>query len=247
MLSAGNLLSQEGVGLAWYLTSILALCPPISVLGARRPGSRVWGWFVLLPLIAVLGWPAATVLGTHQVLPSLQLEAPPLIGFALVLVMGCGNYAGTRFGLAACLFAAGQCLIVLPATRFVAESNAAPDAYRAAGALLWLLAAATANRAVRRPRLAPSGVDRLWRDFRDLFGIVWAHRLQERINAEAARERWPVRLTSEGFLWEPQVDEPARTRALPRREHTLRWLLRRFVDDSWIDARLAYPASPKQD
>jgi hypothetical protein len=202
---------------------------------------------VLLPLIAVLGWPAATVLSTHQAPNALQLEAPPLIGFALVLVMGCGNYVGTRFGSAACLFAAGQCLVVMPATRFASQWSVAPDEYRAAGMLLCLLAAAVARRAASRPPPVSPGVNRLWCNFRDTFGIVWAHRLQERINAEAAREQWPARLMPDGFVWDAQADEPARARTLRRIDHTLRWLLRRFVDDSWIDERLARPPSPNLD
>lgn len=233
-----QLLSREGVGLAWYGSSILSLCAPISVLGARRPGSRVWGWFVLAPLVAVLGWPAATVLSTPAAPQSLQLEAPPVVGLVLVLVMGCGNYLGTRWGWSACLFAAGECLLVLPATRFAPHGSISPEAYRVAGAGLWFLAAAAAHLAFRNSRRGDHGIDRLWCDFRNLFGIVWAHRLQERTNAEAERQGWPARLTPAGLVWSPDADEPARGRTLPRIEHTLRWLLRRFVDDTWIDERM---------
>lgn len=247
VFGASRVLSADAVGVGWYMASILALCPPISVLGARRPGARAWTWFVLLPLVAVLGWPVATVAGTQGVVGPLELEAPHLVGFALVLVMGCGNYIGTRFGLAACLYALGQCLIVAPCTRFESPWEMTADQSRAAGALLWLLAAGAADLAARRPVPVSPGIDRLWFDFRNTFGIVWAHRLQERVNAEADREQWPARLTPDGLAWQPQADEPARARTLPRIEHALRWLLRRFVDEPWIDARLANSASPQHD
>jgi hypothetical protein len=123
--------------------------------------------------------------------------------------------------------------------------SVAPDAYRAAGTLLWLLAAVAAHRAARRSLPIDPGVDRLWSDFRNLFGIVWAHRLQERINAEAAREQWPVRLTPSGLVWQSEA-ESARAQALPRVEHILRWLLRRFVDDAWIAERLLPPQSDRR-
>jgi hypothetical protein len=238
ILAACDVVAQAVAGLAWYGVSIVSLCAPISVLGARRPGSRVWGWFVLAPLVAVLGWPAAAALSANQVPQALQLEAPPLIGFALVLVMGCGNYVGTRFGLSACLFAAGQCLLVLPATRWASRWSMAPDECRATGALLWLLSAAAAHLALRSFRRDDHGVDRLWFDFRNLFGIVWAHRLQERVNAEAAGGQWPARLTPAGILWQPDADESVRSRTSLQIEHTLRWLLRRFVDEPWIDLRI---------
>jgi hypothetical protein len=246
--AAFRLLPAGAADVAWYLCAVLALCPPIAVLGARRPGSHAWTWFVLLPLVAVLGWPAAAVVGTRGAVGPLELDAPPLVGVALVLVMGCGNYIGTRFGFAACLYAVGQCLIVLPGTRLTATWTIAADHYRVAGALLWLLAASAAHLAARRHTLNVSpGIDRLWFDFRNTFGIVWAHRLQERVNAEADREQWPARLTPDGLAWQPQADEPARAQALPRIEHTLRWLLRRFVDEPWIDARIVNPGPVRRD
>jgi len=47
-----------------------------------------------------------------------------------------------------------------------------------------------------RSRLA---LDRVWRDFQDLFGIVWARRVQERFNDDARRQRLAVRLGMHGL------------------------------------------------
>ncbi len=39
------------------------------------------------------------------------------------------------------------------------------------------------------------GPERVWRDFQELFGIVWMKRAMDRINIEfAEREQWPARL-----------------------------------------------------
>ena len=48
----------------WYAAAILGLCPPIAVLGAKRPGSRVWAAFVVLPLVLVFAWPALVGVGS---------------------------------------------------------------------------------------------------------------------------------------------------------------------------------------
>ena len=50
--------SSEWQDQLWYWTAVLSLVPPIAVLGAKRPGSEAWNFFVLLPLVCVLGWPA---------------------------------------------------------------------------------------------------------------------------------------------------------------------------------------------
>src|SRR5690606_10553116 len=97
---------------AWYFAAILSLCPMIAALGAKRPGARVWGAFILCPLVAVLGWPAVTLWFTRGPLPPLELSTPVLVGFALVLVMGTGNYLGTRYSLSAIGTALALCSVV---------------------------------------------------------------------------------------------------------------------------------------
>jgi hypothetical protein len=102
--------------------------------------------------------------------------------------------------------------------------------------------------AYRTRRNEPSyRFDRIWFDFLDQFGIVWARRIQDRINEMARREKWSVRLELDGFVDDQailistrSVDPAIETRI----EHTTRWLLRRFVDTTWIDARIGANDNP---
>jgi hypothetical protein len=84
----------------------------------------------------------------------------------------------------------------------------------------------------------PTGPDRVWHDFRDQFGIVWAQRVRERINERSTLENWPVRLERDGFVAQTDGAGNDVAAADPRVDHTLRWLLRRFVDEPWLNARL---------
>ena len=59
---------------------------------------------------------------------------------------------------------------------------------------------------------ALAGIDRVWLDFRDAFGVVWALCIEQRVNASAAMYGWPVVLNWTGFcqrLGEAAHDVPA--------------------------------------
>lgn len=220
----------------WYGVAELLLCPQIAVLGARRPGVAVWNWFVLLPLLVVLGWPVAAAALAGARPGSFTLETPPLVGLLLVLLMGTGNYAGTRFRLPFTLLV--PCSVVLILISLKSTSVLTPTAARMLAVWCVGAAAAIAWRAARRPGPVPTGPDRVWHDFRDQFGIVWAQRVRERINERSTLENWPVRLERDGFVAQTDGAGNDVAAADPRVEHTLRWLLRRFVDEPWLNARL---------
>jgi hypothetical protein len=226
----------------WYFTAIVGLCPAIAVLGARRPMSRVWNLFVIVPLLAVLGWPAMAVLLMDGLNPrELHLEAPPLAGFGLVLVMGNGNYVGTRYIWCVVLGAVGQLLLL---GSLAVETWATPttaSVIRPLG-LICLSAGPILARCLMSSRDAPpAGVDRVWSDFQNSFGIVWARRIMEHFNQEAHHKQWQVRLDPGGLSHTD--DSAARPRGLDEGERFMRWLLRRFVDEEWINARTAPPQS----
>jgi hypothetical protein len=84
--------------------------------------------------------------------------------------------------------------------------------------------------------------DRVWRDFRDRFGTLWAFRIMERVNTAAILAGWPVRLEWNGFQTSPLDAAPSRT-AMTVDEQDIGvdqalWnLLRRFVSSDWCQAR----------
>jgi len=223
----------------WYAAALLGLCPPIAVLGAKRPGSRVWTVFVVIPLVLVFAWPALTG-WVRQVPPArLQLETPVLFGFCLVLIMGYGNYLGTGHSLSALLTVVG-----LGALAFSLGNSPQPEqsiqpifstiAIVVAGHVCWLRKS--------RPPETTAGWDRVWWEFQESFGIVWAKRAMDRINHSAQTENWPAHWDIEGLVWHPDASTEQKVETRHRIDHTLRWLLRRFVDSEWIEQRLNEPA-----
>lgn len=223
---------------ATYLACVLSLCPLIAVLGARRPTSRVWDVFIILPLVAVLGWPAATVWRRFPELSPLQLEGPVMMGFALILLMGVGNYLGTRAGWGTFFVGVGVCLALAPfSTLFAASSNAALSWRTAAGLAIAAGSLSILSQA-RRPDGDADPFRRAWADFRNLFGLVWSIRIQERLNAQAEKESAPWRVGPEGLEWLVSASENDRSQAELRLNTLLRWHWRRFVDEEWINRRL---------
>ncbi len=234
----------------WYLCAVLQLCPPIAVLGSRRPGVQVWGWFILVPLIAVLGWPAWTELVWKLPGKPLALDRPAVLGFAIVTVMGAGNFLATRFWPTVLAGLIALSLVIVPLTADMPDWPVSRLAGREM-AVACLLAAAWATLAGRRrsTRSECGPLDdwnSLWEDFRSLFGFVWASRVAERVNMSAHNERWSTRLQVDGFVRAPAAEgqltaEETRTRV----DFTLRWILRRFVDVEWIDQRIkVFPPPP---
>lgn len=223
----------------WYAASVVMLCPFIAVLGAKRPTSRTWTGFVLVPLLLVLGWPALTAWDLHLEVEPLQLEAPAFLAFCLVLVMALGNYLGTRFGGSSLLLGIALLLNVLPFWQGAPFPLPSPATSRLWGTSLLVVSFALAARNSKRQAESALPLDRLWNDFRDFYGIVWSKRILDRINDTAETEQWPARLEMHGLVWiEQDVDDELRAKTRDNIEQKFRWLLRRFADPAWIDERL---------
>jgi|HubBroStandDraft_6_1064221.scaffolds.fasta_scaffold274919_2 hypothetical protein len=248
-------LSEGAADQAWLAAAVLLICPFVAVLGARRPGSRVWDVFIVAPLAVVLDLPAVTAWNRDFSPAPLHLEVPMLAGYGLVLLMGTGNYLGTRFVIPVLLAAVAGLLVPLS----MSSLHWLPESFptRAAATLLLAIAIWTAFLAMRKARrgsggLKPSRIpmregrvtavtpfDALWSDFRDLYGIVWARRVLDRVNVAATEQNWSVRLQLQGFVaTDPSHSLSLTNDQLRQIEHTLRWLLRRFADAEWIDARI---------
>jgi hypothetical protein len=103
------------------------------------------------------------------------------------------------------------------------------------------IAALIAMFALRKPDRSKLRVeDQVWLDYRDMFGGMWALRIRERINGTAKMNDWDLRLEWDGFTaadGEPLPDTlPADTQRIL---HLNFWnLMRKFVNQSWIDQRL---------
>lgn len=92
------------------------------------------------------------------------------------------------------------------------------------------------------------GVNSMWADFRDVFGLVWARRVADRVNQFSLRERWNCVLSVDGFVERPveQAAEASTNSALTsgrlctanevpeRAVRVLCWVLRRFVDEPFL-------------
>ena len=238
-------------------------CPTMALMGARRPQSREWKYVVLcLWLILALpaGWSALVRPGRFSIEPIWAV-------FLLILiVVGSCNYLFTRYWCSSLLYGAGQVALVFnhlpwfsaPApSHMIATPNDAGGGLFAplAAAAAFTVALAVAYRVAQRPasrdnsaspeNLAP--LDRLWLDFRDTFGAVWALRVAQRTNAAAAMYNWNIVLRWDGLhLDQPESESSAASdgEAISKDtvqavEHNLRGLLRRFVSQAWIDERLS--------
>ncbi len=223
----------------WYLVAVTSLCPLVAVLGARRGRLLDWSLFILLPLIAVLEWIAVAEWPRDGTWRRLELEGPSLGLYGLVLMMGAGNFLGTRFTWAAVWWAMSCGWIVWTLSLACGASDLERQAARACVVVFHLLFWCSVEIAVRRKSTA-TGWDRVWLDFQNHFGLVWSFRLMPRINEVAQREQWPWRLTADGLQPIASDNTPADDpSADPKVDHTLRWLLKQFVDAEWIDARLS--------
>ena len=220
-----------------FAAAMVVFCPGVALLGAKRPQDKPWQ-LIVLSLWGILMLPSFEWLlrGGGDL-----SEIHPARGWFLLILtlLGAVNHLPTRYWLSAILVALGQVALVhrwLPLPSFDLidlRSVAVPIALG-----LWLAALLWGIVQARRAAGA-AGIDRVWSDFRDAFGAVWALRVVERMNAAAVSSDWPVRLTWDGFRtaegepidhWPPEIERSA--------NQVLANLLRRFVSSDWIHRRM---------
>lgn len=232
------------------LSCALLLTAPVAVLGARKPGGRAWQWFVVLPLVCVLLWPAVSQLVSSRGEASVELGTPQVCGFVLVLVMSSGPYLGTSLQPCALLCSLAILLLLAgPAGWLTAEPWIV-----VVSCVLLAIAGRVAVRTInfRSQRLTlmslrSERLDAVWQLFQDLYGFAWSRRVQDRVNQFASRESWKVELTPAGFR-SRTTDPGDATSAvnsddLQTPEAAFTWVLTRFVDEQWLTSRLSEPAS----
>lgn len=228
-----------------YLSTILLLTPLVSVLGAKRPGIRFWNFFVVIPMLLMLNWPLiAEAFGT---IPNrtLNLEPPALMGAFVVLLMVLGNYFGTMFTLPAVLYCLGIAVALTTSSESMPQILQSPLAVRGISGCLMAFALLLSAKRMRQASRDRTGYEGLWLDFRDWFGILWTRRVMERLNQTADKEDWACRLTLEGLEWNSDSDKTSESETILKMDHAFRWMLRRFVDEAWINERVQSVREPQ--
>ncbi len=210
-------------------------CPSMARLGAKRPQDRAWQ-LIVLSLWIILALPAweGLVVGSGQVHVS-GVRA----GFLVVLIaVSLLDALPTRYWLSALLAAAGQLCLVGRYLPIVALSGGTAAAICGLGLIVAAMSLTVAGLPLGR---APARwEDRVWLDFRDAFGALWALRVAQRVNTSASMYGWNIFLGWNGLrvAGGPKgsvVIAPHVERAL---HQSLRAVLRRFVSAEWIDLRL---------
>jgi len=211
----------------------LAVCPAMSLLGAKRPQHGVWQ-LIVATLAFVLAMPAASaVLVRPGSLPDIHV----IERFFLPVLVGVGwmNFVATRRGLAASLVTAGQLGLIwpfLPGASPESPPSASVDAACswsiAAGALLAVGQSILGSGRRDGGGLA-AAIDPAFLAVRETLGAAWALRICERFNGLALERGWPCRLRFAGMEedvrggpWEQDAIRGCRS------------ILRRFVSPDWI-------------
>lgn len=245
--AAGGLADPAASAAVRLVSMALAVCPVMSLLGAKRPQHGVWQ-FIVASLGVVLALPA---LSATLVRPGTPPDVHVLErGFLLVLiVVGWMNFIATRHAGAATLVTAGLAVLaraVLPLVPARLVEAPAPQLEAVAcGALAIgaVLAAIQSARAAWQPLRSGSSpsiaalIDRPYAALRETLGAAWTLRIAERFNTVATERGWPCRLSFRGLEVGGDPDDLEWHRDAMR---ALRALFRRFVTTEWL-ARHDWP------
>lgn len=240
--------SEAVISAAAYFAATMLLTPLVTILGARRPGISAWHWFVVLPMVVVLQWPAISQLSGNHWRAPIELSAPSMMGIVVVLVMSAGTFLGTSSTLFAILYSSGIGVLLMTVTSLPAGQTGITSL----GAVLILIALWITRRNLIRKlhrihtsENASQRTQAVWSLFSSLYGFAWTRRVQDRINQFAPRERWSVQLsqggfehTNQGVVQEPTDDD------LQQPVDAFVWVLARFADESWLRQILQTPHKP---
>jgi hypothetical protein len=268
-------LSPGGADHLHYLAGTTTLAPFVALLGARRPQDRAWQWIVLA-LLLLLALPCGKAFIFDSGAPPAPHAAWRLL-MAILVSSQLANHLPTSFwpsallaGLAQLGWLAGYLhgVAIRPSGIGSNGNGSNGTGLNGTWTLAGLALAAAAIWLVRLPmkrrRLPRRPIDRLWLEFRDAYGALWALRVAERFNASAAMYGWPARLRwggmreAEGGVLavggdestdtskdcKLQVGEQGRLPEVSERDVTaamrqnLKTLLWRFVSPEWIAERL---------
>lgn len=218
-----------------YLTTITVVAPFVALLGAKRPQHIAWQWIVasLIVLLAFQDLRSWSISGSKP-LPHTAWQWL----LAAMLVMQLCNYLPTRYALAALMACAGQFCVLAGSFSLLPD---VPTWFFGAGVVLLSGAVGWAAFLSRRRRPVADAWQAAWFDFRDLFGVLWAVRVCQRVNTVTAGQ------TSWSLSWHGIVPARANSAAMSTHEsvvddaealqRTLRSVLARFVSATWLGRR----------
>jgi len=222
-----------------YLAATLTFCPLMALLGAKRPQDRAWH-FIVLSLWIVLAMPAMHVMLLR---PGQSLMTPPALAYFMsgLVVIGFLNRIMTTAWLSGLMFASGQAILLAPHLPIVGYAVATDQQARVVIGIGLISGSAILSWWVGCRRSSnPEPLDRLWLEFRDLFGVFWALRLAERVNSAAAVQKSDLVLRWTGFQTTAggRISERLSSDTMRIQRLGLENLLRRFVSRAWIAERL---------
>jgi hypothetical protein len=211
----------------------IAVCPAMSLLGAKRPQHGVWQ-LIVATLGFVLAMPA---LSATLVRPGSLPHIHMLERCFLPVLVGVGwmNFIATRRGLAASLVAAGQVGLIWPFLPGASPEHPLPASVDAGCS--WSIAAGAALAVVQSIRGSgrrgsiglAAAVDPAFLAVRETLGAAWALRICERFDSIAAARGWPCRLRFAGIEGDLTAGPWERDAV-----RCVRSLLRRFVSPDWL-------------
>ena len=184
------------LGAARYVAAMVTFCPIMAVLGAKRPQDRAWH-IIVLALWCVLSLPAVQDVIYHYGRP-VSLDSAWRWFLGILIGVGWVNYLPTRYWPSSVLCGLAQVALLAD---FLPVPAALPMAapWRVATALA-MFAAASALPACGWPRRRSTAdtFDRLRRDFRDAYGMLWAVRIGQRAGETAQAASDVIAKTSDG-------------------------------------------------
>ena len=215
-----------------YLAAVTTFCPIMAQLGAKRPQVQVWP-LVVASLWVILCLPAGEFLLLKQ--GALMEISSARSWFLVVLsLVGLCNNLPNRFWPAVLLLVCAQTLLLYP------QLPGSTDLLHLNHSVLWALVlipgAALLHILGWPAERTCSESDRLWFDFRDHYGMLWALRLAQRVN-EDQQHKGTV-LGWSGFR--SHASEPGSEIDLNDPSvRQFRSLLTRFVSAQWLAQRVA--------
>lgn len=230
---------------ARFAAAITTMAPALALLGAKRPQVGPWQ-FIVVTLLVVLAMPSLQwwlldVGQLQEIHPSRLLLLAVLGGLGLV------NYLPTCYWLSAVCVTAAQAAALAPHL-FRQPAKLPPGAWPLVALILIDLALLLAFLVRRADRIAFGPVDRAWIDFRNAYGLLWAVRVANRVNATAVLQRSCLRLAWSGLVHSDYPSMVAHTAKAVEEQaisRTLRSLLRRFVSRQWLPAAESAGTQPE--